>query len=121
MKLTEEQRQDIITRCQLDTSKNNIKKVAELYNITTRYIYKLLKSDKARELESITTNSNEFTKKANHIIELALERIEKEILNGEKLTIQQLSTTIGILYDKSRLENNQSTENKSINININIE
>lgn len=125
VKLNDKQRNEIITRCKLDTSKENIKQIALDYNITTRYIYKLIKSDASKEIDkeinSITTNGNEFTKKANEIIKLLFQRIEDEIKNGEKISLSQLSTTLGILYDKSRLENNLSTENKSINININIE
>ena len=125
IKLNDKQRNEIITRCKLDTSKENIKQIASDYNITTRYIDKLIKSDASKEIDkeinSITTNGNEFTKKANEIIKLLFQRIEDEIKNGEKISLSQLSTTLGILYDKSRLENNLSTENKSINININIE
>lgn len=121
MKLTEEQRQDIITLYQIQPTRDNAERIAKEYNITSRYIYKLLKQNKEKELSNITDNSSEFSKRANEIIKLALDRIEQEIKSGEKITLSQLSTTLGILYDKSRLENNQSTENKSINININIE
>lgn len=122
IKLNEEQRKEIITSCKLDSSKDNIKNIANKYNITTRYIYKLLKSDLSQEVEkSITNNSSEFTKRCNEIIRIAMDRIEKEIVNGDKVTLSQLSTTLGILYDKSRLENNLSTSNSSININIKVE
>ena len=50
-----------------------------------------------------------------------MDRIEKEILNGDKVTLSQLSTTLGILYDKSRLENNLSTSNNEVKISIKIE
>lgn len=122
MKLTDEQRQSIIQLCKLDNSKENIKKVASDYNITARYIYKLLNSNASKELDnSILNNSNEFTKRANEIIKLILDRLEERVLTDDKATLSQLSTTLGILYDKSRLENNLSTENKAININIKIE
>lgn len=122
IKLNEEQRKEIITSCKLDSSKDNIKNIANKYNITTRYIYKLLKSDLSQEVEkSITNNSSEFTKRCNEIIRIAMDRIENEIVNGDKVTLSQLSTTLGILYDKSRLENNLSTSNSSININIKVE
>ena len=121
-KLNNEQRQSIIQLCKLDNSKENIKRVAQDYNITTRYIYKLLKSDMSQELDnSIINNSNEFTKRANEIIKLILDRLEERVLTDDKATLSQLSTTLGILYDKSRLENNLSTENKAININIKVE
>ena len=70
---------------------------------------------------SITEAKPEFTKRVNEIIEKLLNRIDYEIENGDKITLSQLSTTLGILYDKSRLENNLSNTNNSININIKVE
>ena len=122
-KLTEKERKDIISLCKINNSKDNIKKVANDYGITTRYIYKLLKSEASREIDnSIIGNGSEFTKRANEIIKLLLDKIEEKALNSDdKTTLSQLSTTLGILYDKSRLESNLSTENKAISINIKIE
>ncbi len=121
-KLTEEQRQNIITSYKLDNSKGNIAKLCKDYNITKQYVFKLAKSDRAKEIDaSITEAKPLFTKRVNEIIEKLLNRIDYEIENGDKITLSQLSTTLGILYDKSRLENNLSTDNKSVNINIKIE
>ena len=122
IKLTEDQRKDIITSYKLDNSKSNILDICNKYNITRQYIFKLAKSEAAKEVEqSITEVKPEFTKRVNEIIEKLLNRIDYEIENGEKITLSQLSTTLGILYDKSRLENNLSTSNNSININIKVE
>lgn len=121
-KLTEEQRKEIITAYKLDNSKSNIAKICKDYDITKQYIFKLAKSDIAKELEqSITQSKQQFTKRTDAIIAKILDRIEEEVLNGDKITLSQLSTTLGILYDKSRLENNLSTSNNSININIKVE
>lgn len=121
-KLNDKQRNEIVMLCKLDTSKENIKKVASDYNISTRYIYKLLKNNTSMEIEqSITESKNMFTKRANEIIRILLDKIEEKALNDDKITLSQLSTTLGILYDKSRLENNLSTSNNSININIKVE
>lgn len=121
-KLTDKQRQDIITCYKLDNSKSNINKLCNDYNITRQYIFKLAKSDIARDIEkSITESKGEFTKRVDIIINQILDRIEKEIQMGDKVTLSQLSTTLGILYDKSRLENNLSTSNNAININIKVE
>lgn len=121
-KLTDEQRQNIITSYKLDNSKSNIAKLCNDYNITRQYIFKLAKSDKAKDIEkSINQTKPLFTKRVEEIIEKLLNRIDYEIENGDKITLSQLSTTLGILYDKSRLENNLSTSNNSININIKVE
>lgn len=121
-KLTLEQRKEIITAYKLDNTKENIQAICNKYNITRQYIYKLLKSDIVKDVDkSITESKQEFTKRANEIIKLILDRIEEKALNDDKTTLSQLSTTLGILYDKSRLENNLSTNNSSININIKVE
>ena len=122
IKLSDEQRRDIITKYKLDNSKSNINKICNDYGITRQYIFKLAKSDTAKELEkSINESKQQFTKRVDKIIVQILDRIEKEVLEGDKITLSQLSTTLGILYDKSRLENNLSTSNNAININIKVE
>lgn len=121
-KLTEEQRKDILLQYKLDNSKNNIAKLCKDYSITKQTIFNIAKSDIAKEIEqSITDNSSNFTKRAEKIIEMVFDRIEKQLQEDDKITLSQLSTTLGILYDKSRLENNLSTSNNSININIKVE
>lgn len=121
-KLTIEQRKEVITAYKLDNTKENIQAICNKYNITRQYIYKLLKSDIVKDVDkSITESKQEFTKRANEIIKLILDRIEEKALNDDRTTLSQLSTTLGILYDKSRLENNLSTNNSSININIKVE
>jgi hypothetical protein len=122
-KLTENQRKDIIQLCSIDNTKENIKKVANDYNVTERYVYKLLSKNKRGEIDNnILSNKSEFTKKADKIMDLAFSRLEEKLNStDEKTTIQSLATLIGILYDKSRLENNLSTNNSSININIKVE
>ena len=122
IKLSEEQRQNIIASYKLDNSKSNIAKICKDYDITKQYIFKLAKSDAAKDIEkSITEVKPEFTKRVDAIITQILDRIEQEIQTSDKITLSQLSTTLGILYDKSRLENNLSTSNNSININIKVE
>ena len=122
-KLTEKERKEIITAYKLDNSKENIQRICNDYGITKQYIFKLAKSDLAKEVSnSIINNESEFTKRANEIIKMAFDRLEERLQNGDdKATLSQLSTLIGILYDKSRLESNLSTENKAISINIKIE
>lgn len=122
VKLNDKQREEIITSYLLDNSKANIQKICKDYNITKQYVFKLAKTDKRKEIEEyIKKDKGLFTKKTNEIIIKLLDRIEQEIATGDKITLSQLSTTLGILYDKSRLENNLSTDNKALQINIKIE
>ena len=121
-KLTDEQRKEIILSYKLDNSKRNIAKICKDYNITEQYVFKLAKKESCKEIEkSIIESKSKFSKKADEIILKGLNRLEYMIENDEKATISQISTAIGILYDKSRLENNLSTNNSSININIKVD
>lgn len=121
-KLTKEQRQDIALDYKLDSSKKNAKRLIEKYNISERRLYQIIKEETTREIEqSITDNSSNFSKRAEKIIQMVFDRLEKQLQEDDKATLSQLSTTLGILYDKSRLESNLSTENKAININIKVE
>lgn len=121
-KLTKEQRKEVLTLYKLDNSKNNIAKICKDYNISKQALFKIAKSDIKNEVEkSITENGSKFTKRCERIIDMVFDRLEKELEEGDKITLSQLSTTLGILYDKSRLENNLSTSNNSININIKVE
>lgn len=121
-KLTKEQRQDLVMSYSLDSSKANMQLLLDKYKISKTRLFQIMKEEKKQEIEkSIIASDSNFTKKANRIIDLLFERIEKELVNNDKITLSQLSTTLGILYDKSRLENNLSTSNNSININIKVE
>ena len=112
-KLTEEQRKEILLSYKLDNSKNNISKLCNDYNITKQTIFNIAKSDITLDKNIIESQSN-FTKRANEIITKAFDRLEDKLKDDDKATISQLATLIGILYDKSRLENNLSTSNNSI-------
>lgn len=121
-KLTKEQTQDLILDYTLDNSKKNAKRLIDKYGISERRLYQIIKENKSKEIEqSITDNSSNFSKRAEKIIQMVFDRLEKQLLEDDKATLSQLSTTLGILYDKSRLENNLSTNNQSININIKVE
>lgn len=121
-KLNEQEKKEIKSLYMLDNSKTNIVKICNDYNITKRQVFNIAKNDTIKnELGCIQTSSEDFTKRLESIILLTLEKIEEKLQEGDKNTLSQLSTTLGILYDKSRLEKNLSTNNSSINIKIEIE
>lgn len=125
-KLTEEDKRNIIKEYLLDRSKENQELIASKYNITRRYIFKLVKpinEDKRQAIinESIKEYNEEFTKKTKVILFKILDRINKELENTDKIALSQLTTSYGILYDKMRLNENLSTSNNSIKIDIKIE
>ncbi len=121
-KLSEEDKQAIVLDYYLNRSKENIQDLCNRYNISTRRVYQLVKDEKyQKEVNNyITECKNNFTKKTTILINNAIDKLQDKIQN-EDANIKDLTTTIGILYDKNRLEQNLSTSNNSININLKIE
>lgn len=117
-KLSDTDKQAILLEYDLNHTNENIKAICDNYKITRQTIYNLIKQN---EDNSIIDYKSNFTKKANVIIAKMLNRIESSIDSDDKIQLSQLVTSLGILYDKMRLNDNQSTSNSSININIKID
>ena len=121
-KLSQEDIKDIMLYYYLDNTKQTRQEILDKYNISKEYYYRLVKNENNKKLieKDITEKRQMFTKKSEIIIDKALNTINKNIDNGV-VNNKDLITITGILYDKTRLENNLSTSNNSININIKIE
>lgn len=121
-KLTEEDKQHITLEYYLNRQTSNVEDICSKYNISTRRLYQIVKDEKyKKELNDyITECKNNFSKKTTMIIDKAINQLNEKIEDGDA-NIKDLTTTIGILYDKNRLEQNLSTSNNSININLKIE
>ena len=125
-KLSNNDKKTILLEYQCNHTNENIKAICDKYNISKRAMYDVVNkySDEEKALilaDSIKDYSSNFTKKANEIIALMLDRIENQVKSDDKIQLSQLVTSLGILYDKLRLNENLSTNNSSININIKIE
>lgn len=121
-KLTQEDIKDIMLYYYLDNTKQTREEILNKYNISKEYYYRLVKNENNKKLieKDINEKRRKFTQKSEIIIDKALNTINKKIDN-EEVNPRDLITITGILYDKTRLENNLSTSNNSININIKIE
>lgn len=121
-KLSEEDKQHITLEYYLNRQTSNVEDICSKYNISTRRLYQIVKDEKyQKELNNyITECKNNFTKKTTMIIDKAINQLNEKIQEGDA-NIKDLTTTIGILYDKNRLEQNLSTSNNSISINIKVE
>ena len=121
-KLSEEDKQTITLDYYLNRSKQNVEDICNRYNISTRRLYQLVKDERyTKALDGyITQCKNNFSKKTSILIDKAIDKLQDKIDN-EDANIKDLTTTIGILYDKNRLEQNLSTSNNSISINIKVE
>lgn len=121
-KLTQEDIKDIMLYYYLDNTKATRQEILDKYNISKQTYYNIIKDQKNIDLinEDINKARQNFTKKSEIIIDKALNKINKNIDN-DNVNNKDLITITGILYDKTRLENNLSTSNNSININLKIE
>ena len=121
-KLSEEDKQSIVLEYYLNKNTKNIDYILNKYSISKRTLYDILKKEKyQKEINNyITECKKNFTKKTTILIDKAINQLNEKIEDGEANT-KDLVTTIGILYDKNRLEQNLSTSNNSININLKIE
>lgn len=125
-KLTKEDKQNILIDYVLDRSKANANYICQKYSISERALYDIVNKATEQQKEdivnrSITEYKKNFSKKTTIIIDKLLDRINKELETADKIQLSQLTTSLGILYDKMRLNDNLSTSNNSININIKIE
>lgn len=121
-KLSQEDIKDIMLYYYLDNRKQTRQDILNKYNISKQTYYNIIKDKKNIELinKDITEARQNFTKKSEIIIDKALNKINQNLDNGD-INNKDLITITGILYDKTRLENNLSTQNQAISINIKIE
>ena len=121
-KLTEEDKKDIMLYYYLDNTKQTRQDILDKYNISESYYYRLIKDKNNIQLieKDITENKQKFSKKTEIIINKILNKVNDKV-DKDDATMKDLITTFGILYDKNRLEQNLSTSNNSININLKIE
>lgn len=121
-KLTQEDKQAILLEYLLNRKKENIDTICNKYGISNRYLYTIVNDKKNKEIVNsyITECSKNFTKKSKLIIDKALNTINEKIEEGDA-SIRDLTILTGTLYDKTRLEDNLSTSNNSISINIKVE
>lgn len=121
-KLSPEDIKDIMLYYYLDNTKATRQDILDKYNISKQTYYNIVKDKKNIETiqKDITQARQNFTRKSEIIIDKALTKINKKI-DDDDVSPKDLITITGILYDKTRLEQNLSTSNNSININLKIE
>ena len=119
------------SECMTSGVKADSKKIAEVianYALTNSYNATAKQcgiSDKTVK-KIIENNPKEYEKKkeafsdyCNRLIYKALDKLDKE-LDKDDIPINNLTTTIGTLYDKMRLANGESTENNKFEVEIKV-
>lgn len=99
---------------------NNYSRVARELNMPIDTVEDIVKRNINKEEFTKLHNETKrkFSKDFEEIIDLAVERLKEEIKVQDRIPVSQLSTVVGTLYDKNRLENDESTENTNNTINI---
>lgn len=121
-KLSDEDKQQIMVEYYLNRRKENVQDLCRRFDISDRTLYSLVKSDKGKEIleQHITESRKNFGKKLDIILNKAIDGLNNRLEN-EDIKALEYAKILGITYDKSRLENNLSTSNNAININIKVE
>ncbi len=74
--------------------------------------------DKPEFVELQTKTKAKFSAKFEKILDKALNRLDMELDSPDKIQVNHLSTVIGTIYDKNRLDKGESTENTNNTITI---
>ena len=99
---------------------DNMNEVSRSLNIPYTTVFDTIKrnQDKEEFVKLRQETRKQFSNKATRIIDKALNRIDKELDEQDTIPVNQLSTVIGTLFDKVRLDKGESTENTNQTINI---
>lgn len=121
-KLSPEDVNEIVISYYLNRSKETINDLCTRFNISETWLYQLVKSKQGKEIldRHIIESKKNFSKRLDLILEKTYNRLEKA-LDEEDIKAKDLSLIGAMTYDKSRLEQNLSTTNNEIHINIKVE
>lgn len=100
-------------------STNNFNETARQLNMAESTVEKIYKENQNKEefVKLCAEKKEEFVDKATKIIDKALDRLNRALDDKkEKISVNNLSTVIGTLYDKRALAQGNSTVNADINI-----
>lgn len=117
-KLTEEDKKEIVISHYLDSTEQNNQYLRDKFGLSIQGYYNVINSNESNNY--ITEYKSNLSKRFEDVIEKAIIKLKNKV-ETEDIKALELTKIIGILYDKTRLENNLSTSNNAININIKVE
>jgi GTP-sensing pleiotropic transcriptional regulator CodY len=105
---------------QLYFTYGNYQEVARELDMPLTTVIDIVKKNQDKEefVELRNKTRRKFSKDFERILEKAIKRLDREIDEQDRIPVNQLSTVIGTVYDKNRLENDESTENTNQTIKI---
>lgn len=100
----------------------NYNEVSRQLGVPITTIKHWIDNKKPDELDELRNKKKaEFIEKAGEVIDIALERLLKDLRSDEtSIPVNHLTTVIGTMYDKRALAKGDSTENTNSEINVNI-
>lgn len=95
---------------------NNFTETSRELDIPLKTVETIVKRniDKKEFAELRRKNNDRFAEKATRLIDKALDKLEEQFDNDEKIPVNQLSTALGILYDKRALSRGEATQNTGV-------
>lgn len=101
---------------------NNFSETGRRLGVPTTTVENIYKANKDKEefVKLRNEKRGEFVEKADKIINKAMERLLKELDSEDKIAVNNLSTVIGTLYDKKKIEQVGKVETGTPEVNINI-
>lgn len=94
---------------------NSYNRTAQELGISDSTVKKIIQEHQEEFGKVREQKKEEFYNKANKIVFKALDKLDKS-LDADNIPINHLTTAIGTLYDKMRLEKDKSTINSTIEI-----
>ena len=103
-------------------STNNYSETARQLDMPESTVEKIYKDnkDKPEFVKLCEEKRDDFIEKANQVIEKTYFRMLKALEEEDKIPLNQLATTYGIVCDKKKAAETTDIDNKTPNININI-
>ncbi len=121
MALSEEKRAEIVA---LWASLKNKSKISDLVGVSEGTVRNVIKKLESNEdyINIYERSRSKFVEKSTTVIDMAFDRLIEKLCDPEDdVTVNQLSTVIGTLFDKRALAVGDSTENSKITVELSKE
>ena len=99
----------------------NVNETAKQLGIAESTARTIVQANKDKEefVKLCAEKRKSFSAKADEIIDLAIDRLRKELTNPYKdIPVNHLTTVIGTMYDKKALADGTATDNVSVSIKL---
>ena len=99
----------------------NVNETAKQLGLAESTVRTIVQANKGKEefVKLCDEKRKSFSAKADEIIDLAIDRLKKELTDTDKdIPVNHLTTVIGTMYDKKALADGTATDNVSVSIKL---